>query len=90
MIIDIVRLDDWVAIYVDQSLHYQGHSVPNHVWIDLLLKCPSIGFVWEHDIEFTDQNNPGQCPEYLADLMRIPRNSLIRYRNTAAGCERIE
>lgn len=28
--------DNWVGVYVDGELHYQGHDIPDFVWIGLM------------------------------------------------------
>lgn len=32
----VVRADDWGGIYINGELHYEGHSIPDFVWIELL------------------------------------------------------
>lgn len=32
----VVRADDWAGIYIDGELHFEGHSIPDVVWMDLI------------------------------------------------------
>ena len=32
----VVRADDWAGIYINGELHFEGHSIPDRVWMDLL------------------------------------------------------
>lgn len=40
---------DWIGIYVDEKLAYEGHSVPVCIWIDLLEQATENEIVWETD-----------------------------------------
>lgn len=31
--------DDWVGVYLNGALYYEGHSIPDWVWLDLLSEC---------------------------------------------------
>ena len=34
--IRIIQLDDWRAVYLDEYLYYQGHSIPDFIWVELI------------------------------------------------------
>lgn len=33
-----VSTDDWEGIYINGVLEYENHSIPTHVWLDILRK----------------------------------------------------
>jgi hypothetical protein len=32
----VVRADDWAGIYINGDLYFEGHSIPDDVWMNLL------------------------------------------------------
>lgn len=38
MNIRIVSYEDWIQLFSEEKLVYEGHSIPDHVWIDFITK----------------------------------------------------
>lgn len=31
--------DDWCGIYLNGALYYEGHTIPDWVWLDICMEC---------------------------------------------------
>lgn len=62
MTVQIIELDDWIAIYKDRKIRYQNHSIDP---VDLL---QILGVEFEYAYLDDDKwisKNGWHCPEYL-------------------------
>lgn len=73
-----VDADDWAAVYVDEKCVFQGHSIPRHVWLELLEDGP-----YEVDASMADSDHaylvagetggfPDTWVEFLAYPNQVP------------------
>jgi hypothetical protein len=60
--------DDWIAIYVDGALHYEGHSIPGFVWRRLLEAAGASVARYYNQFEAF-----GRGPETLAEALNEER-----------------
>lgn len=62
----VVRADDWAGIYINGDLHYEGHNIPDSVWMDLLEEEMVDRKIDRSDIEsphaYRVMNDHGRCP----------------------------
>lgn len=65
--------DDWVALYTSNVLHYEGHSIPTFVWLELLEKIsnwvnPNIEVVRIEDFPW---ELVGRAPNHIDEVLGI-------------------
>lgn len=76
--VKLIHADDWVAMYVDGKLKYQNHSIPDHLWHELLLKRKPIEDedVWWDSGEVVEQLG-GRYPELWAEVEEVLENPYV-------------
>lgn len=62
----LVDGDDWKGIYIDGVVKHQGHSIPTHVWGELLETGPYTFREVQADVDWL--SSLGWLPEHLSDV----------------------
>ena len=62
----VVSADDWQGIYINGELRFEGHSIPNWVWIEivdeLLVDHKVDQTDYESDYAYKIIDDNGRCP----------------------------
>lgn len=71
MIITAVFGDDWNALYLDEKLFWEGHSIPMWAWVDAINEAagpePVEAREWFADIDWLV--SVGRYPKSLDDVL---------------------
>lgn len=66
--INIISVDDWKVLYLDNHMVFQGHSIPMWEWIDLIRGLGAA------EVEVLDVENPDGdyigFPDKFSDFKR--------------------
>jgi hypothetical protein len=68
MRVTVLTDDDWKAIYIDDTLQYEGHSIPAFWWTRVIEQLGHPATIKEVEFEL----NGGAAPERLSDLRERP------------------
>lgn len=66
MTVRLVDADDWKGLYVNGNLKYEGHSIPDFVWVEVL-RGDQI-FLDEYEGGMDTLMNTGRFPERFSDF----------------------
>jgi hypothetical protein len=67
-----VTADDWDGIYIDGTLHFEGHCIPEEVWKDLIKRAFSTLGGWIETVRADEEEliEAGNYPKKIKDLKR--------------------
>lgn len=66
MTVRLISADDWKGLYINGKLKHQGHSIPTHVWLELL-KGEQI-FLEEYDGAMDKLWDKGRLPDTFTEV----------------------
>lgn len=67
---------DWIGIFVNDELEYEGHDIPTHIWLKTIDKYRVFSRTSEYEISHEYLESIGNFPSNFSE---IPKEFLNEY-----------